>query len=243
MHRNAADLGDLRGRGGFHDLRRDAFHHLAEVVRVQRCDDAVLRRELAAVLRRDADGAAAFRADCRDVHFAEHFAAVRLDARDQRVRELARAAHRHAEAKTLEETDEHECAEPRRFLVGRHEVLARHAREVHAYLVVLEHAAEKIVRAHLHIAPQLAAFAALVHERVGSAERGGRGVERAEEHRHVAGRFVGEPAVRVGVALLKTSRSRRTCARDRGTGRAWCRLRTPTSSAARGTRISARAWL
>ena len=51
---------------------------------------------------------------------------------------LPAAADRHADAVGLEEADEHERADAGRLLVGRHEVLAGDAREVHAHLVVLE---------------------------------------------------------------------------------------------------------
>src|SRR5690606_34173539 len=109
---------------------------------------------------------AVIRGDSVDGGVVLYLSAVLLDARDQRVRERARAADRHADAVSLEEADEHERAEARGLLVRRHEVLARDAREVHADLVVLEEIAEEIVRAHLHVAPELAALAALVHERV-----------------------------------------------------------------------------
>ena len=148
--------------------------------------------------------------------------------------------HRHADAVGLEEADEHERADAGGLLVGRHEVLAGDAREVHAHLLVLEQAAQKIVRAHLHEAPQLAAFAALVHHRVGRAERRGRRVQRRRDHRQPRGRLLREPAEGVRVLLRELRDLRAGALADRDTARASCRPRTPTSSAARGRCIRGR---
>jgi phosphoserine phosphatase len=71
----------------------------------------------------------------------------------------------------FEERTEHEYAETGGLLVGRDEVLAGHASEVHPYFVVLEQAAEQVVGTHLRVAPKLTAFAALIHQRIGGAER------------------------------------------------------------------------
>ena len=128
--------------------------------------------------RLDAGGAAVGDLDARHVGIGEHLAAVVLDAGDQRIGELAGAAARHAEAVGLEEAEEHVGADGGGLLVGRHQVLAGDAREVHAHLLVLEQLAQVIVAAHLHDAPELAAFAALVHHGVGGADRRRRRIQR-----------------------------------------------------------------
>src|SRR5688572_31987502 len=57
------------------------------------------------------------------------------------------------------------------------------SRKVHPDPRMLEPFAEEVVHAHLHHAPELAPFAALIHQCVRRAERGGGSVERSEERR------------------------------------------------------------
>jgi hypothetical protein len=142
-----------------------------------------------------------FDADARDVGVCEHLAAVRADARDQGVGELARAADGDADAVGLEECDEHEHADARRLLVRRHEVLAGDARKMHADFVVLEQRAQQIVRAHLHVTPQLAALSALVHQRIGRTDWSRRRIERTHDHRQIARGLRREPPIGLGILL------------------------------------------
>ena len=133
---------------------------------------ASLRRIFARRLSCTTPAARPLRVNTRaHVDVGEHFAAVISDAGDQRIRQAAAAADRHADAVRLQEADEHEDAETRRLLVGRNEVLAGDPREVHADLVVLEVFADDVVRAHLDDAPELATLAALVQQRERRAER------------------------------------------------------------------------
>ncbi len=87
-----------------------------------------------------------------------------LDAADQRLGELAAAAHRHAKTIGLEEAEEHEHAQARRLFIRRDQVLTGHAREMRSHPIVLEVVRQHIVAAHLHGAPELAALAALIQE-------------------------------------------------------------------------------
>src|SRR5262245_14305198 len=139
------------------------------MMRMDGADDAILREEVAAVLRARAQRTAVLYDDAFDVDVREHFATAIADARDESVGELAAAADRHADAIGFEECDEHESADARGLLIGRHEVLAGDTREMHAHLVVLEVVAQHVVTAHLHDAPDLTTFAALIHHRGGCA--------------------------------------------------------------------------
>ncbi len=87
------------------------------------------------------------------------------------------------------------------LLVGRHEVLAGDAREVHAHPLVLEVVRGDVVRADLGHAPQLTAFAALVHHRERRALRHRRAIKRGRDHRQPAGGLVGEAAIAFCVFL------------------------------------------
>ncbi len=183
---DAAGRGDLGAPGCPGDPGIQALDHAAEIVRVDGSDHPVAGGVLAAARGDDAGRAAVLHQHPGDVGAAHHLPAVGGDAVDQRPGQLARAAGGHAEAEHLQKAQEDEDAEAGGLLVGRAEVLAGDAGEVHLHFRMLEPLLEQVVDRHLHQPPQLAALAALVHQGVGGADRGRGAVEAAEQHRHVA---------------------------------------------------------
>ena len=164
-------------------------------------DDGVLGREAAAVDRFDPGGAAVGDLDARHIGIGDDFAAVVADAGDEGIGQPARAAARHAEAAAFEKAEEHVHTDGGGLFIGRHQVLAGHAREMHAHLLVLEQIAEQIVAAHLHDAPQLAALAALIEHGIGGADRRRRRIQRGGDHRQPGRGLQRHLAKGLGIAL------------------------------------------
>src|SRR5258708_26252755 len=101
----------------------------------------------------------------------------------------------------FEKAEEHVYTDGSGLFIGRHQVLAGHAREMRAHLFVLELFAEQIVTAHLHDAPQLATFAALVEHRMGGAYRSRRRIQRGSDHWQPGGGLQRHSPKTLGVAL------------------------------------------
>jgi len=157
----------------------------------------------------DAGGAAVGGLDARHIGIGHDVAAMIPDAGDEGVSQPPGAASRHAETAAFEKAQEYVDADGGGLFIGRHQVLAGHARKMHAHLLVLEQVAEQIVTAHLHDAPQLAAFAALVEHRMSGAHRSRRRIQRGRDHRQPAGGLQRHPAKSPGIALRELRNLRR----------------------------------
>ncbi len=130
-----------------------AVDHGAEQVRMNGADHGILRREAAAVDRLDPGGAAVGDLDARPSAFAMTSppwsriqamrASVNLPAPPRATPnpQLSRKPRKHVNA------------DGGGLLIGRDQVLAGDAREMHPHLFVLEQIAEQIVTAHLHDPP------------------------------------------------------------------------------------------
>src|ERR1700723_2552372 len=138
MNGNASRLGELRSLRGFTHVRIDSIEHSTEQVWMDGADHPITRIKGAPV-----DGHYTRRAPSRDFYSSnighrQHLSTVILYACDECVGERPAPTDRHSEAVGFQKRQEGKGADARAFLIGRYQVLAGDAREVHADLVVLE---------------------------------------------------------------------------------------------------------